>query len=216
MSNDQEQTAPPPMPRGAVDDPAWNSEALDPEDQERKAEIDQVIDPVVSMQNRPDTKNLTLGEIKKRDEDNLSLVLASSREHRFDTLPEALRFIHEVIGRAMTKVGVTALAEGAPMPQKYGALTSIPGGLYTPKAREEMVAKQMVMNDVRVEVRHPQQYPDPKDMWKAGMYIYHRSEIAFFVSNPMANNNTVGAGGRIVTPHAHPQRFFVKTNMPGA
>lgn len=215
MSGEQDQTIHAPMPRGAVDDPAWNSEAMDPEDQERKAEIDQVLDPVESMKARPDTKNLTLGQVKARDEDNLRLVLAGAREYRFDTFQGACNFIHEVIGRAMTKLGVTALAQGAPMPQQYGALTSIPGGLYTPKQREQVVAQQMFLHDVRVEVRHPEQYLNKDDAWKSGMYIYHGGEIAFFVSNPMADNNTVGAEGRIVTPHANPQRYFVKTNAPG-
>lgn len=209
-----------PMARGAVDDPAWRSDALSPEDQERKAEIDAVIDPVESMKQRPDTKNLTLGEIKRRDEDNLRLVLQGCREYRFETLPEAMVFIKGAIGRAMTRLGVTELAraQAQPLPQAYGALTSIPGGLYVPqrsKASEDLVTGQMVDHDVRVEIRHPAQYPNPDDKWKAGMYLYHGSEIAFFISNPMMDLNRTAGDGHIIIPGRQAQRFFVKTNAPG-
>ncbi len=205
-----------PMPRGAVDDPSWNSTQLSADEREQKAEMDQVLDPAESMKARPDTKNLTLGEIKARDEDNLRLLLQGARELRFGTFPEAMLFIRVAIGRCMTKLGVNALVGGAPTPAAYdGALTSVPGGLYSPgQTREDIVAAQMVANDVRVEIRHPDQYPDGQDKWKAGMYVYHKGEIAFFISNPMADNNVVAAGGRIVIPHAHPQRFFVRTNAP--
>lgn len=210
-----------PMPRGAVDDPSWNSDQLSEEDKERKAEIDVVLDPAESMKNRRDTKNLTIGEIKSRDEDNLRLVLNTAREHVFDHPLKAVGFVRDCIGKAMTKLGITELANSGSsemfMKDSYsGALAHVTGNLYTPgrsKESENLVVKQAIENDVRVEVRRPEMYPE-SERWKAGFYVYHHGEIAFFISNPMKDNKSVGGSGFIIIPSAYAQRWFVKTNVP--
>jgi hypothetical protein len=214
----QDQTKPEirmPMPHGAVDDPAWQTPFLDAEDQERKAEIDRVLDPAEAMKEHPDTKNLTLGEIKARDEDNLRLVLQSAREHRFETLQAAMNFLIMCLGKVMEKFKITAHGQGAPMPDTYtGALTAIPGNLYVPgQTKMDIIKEQMVKAGIRQEVRSFTQYP-PNEKWKAGIYFYYKGEIAYFISNPMMDTNTTGAGGRIVIPHEMAQRYFVRTNVP--
>lgn len=210
-----------PMVPGAVDDPSWRSDCLKPEDAERKAELDQVLDPAESMKAHPDTKNLTLGQIKARDEDNLRLVLGTAREYRFSSMPQALYEIGQFLARAMRKLGVSALydhGQKVGLPPSYDkATTRLPGNLYmvdhTP-VDEARVTQQLVKNNVRVEIRHPEQYDDQADKWKSGMYIYHNGEIAYFISNPLRIMNRSAAGGRIVLPSATPEGFYVKTNAP--
>lgn len=222
MSNDQDTAKIAPITRGAVDDPSWNSEQMPQEEQDRKAEADRVLDPVESMKDRHDTKNLTLAEIKVRDEENLRLVLATSRQHTFSRPDQAINFTFEMLAKALVKLGVTKA--GVPCAAKFlfmrdiykGALTLIPGNLYTPDLtpnEQNIIKRQMIDNDVRFEIRQPQQYPK-EDQWKSGMYLYHGSEIAFFISNPIADKNAVSGGGHIVLPQAFTQRWFVKTNVP--
>ncbi|MFH2075406.1 MAG: hypothetical protein ABIJ57_08685 [Pseudomonadota bacterium] len=206
---------------GAVSDEAWQTDKLSPEDQERKAEIDRVLDPVESMKDRKDTKDLTLEEIKARDEDNLKLVQDSSQWKSFDSPNKAVGFIGTVYKRAMLKLGITAFANyGTPMPESYKGLTSIPGGLYIPgpsakKAMENLVTKQLIENDVRIEGRGPDMYPEDKDHWKIGLYFYHASEIVFFISRPIPDKDAMSGAGHIVMPHSSPQRWWVRTNVPG-
>ena len=203
---------------GAVDDPAWQTPGLSQEDQEKKAAVDAVLDPVERMKESHETKNLSLGEIKSRDEDNLALVLSKCREYRYPTLNHAIFHVGQFLGRAMGKLGVKSLADHGkrPMPQAYKGLTSIPGGLYnvghTP-SDEAAVTQEMVANDVRVEIRQPQMYPKA-ERWKSGIYLYHGNEIAFFISNPMIDQNTTGGDGHIIITHRNPKRFFVRTNAP--
>jgi len=173
-----------------------------------------VLDPAESMKERKDTKNLTLGEIKKRDEDNLKLLVC--KEYRFDSFEKALGFMIEAIRKCMTRMGVKGIDQGAPEPPSYnGGTSKIGGNLYIPgSTKMDIITQQMVENDVRREIRHPAQYPDPKDKWKAGCYLYHGSEIAYFISNPMMDKRRHESAGNIIIAERTPQRFFVRTNAP--
>jgi len=203
-------------PKGSVDDPAWDSEALTQEDQDRKAERDQVLDPAESMKSRPDTKNLTIGEIKQRDEDNLRLLLKGRPEWSFNTSGEAMAFIEDCISACLLKLGITAVRYKAPpVPTYNGGTTEITGNLFIPEeVRMNIVEQQMIDNDVRREIRFPEQYPDPIDQWKVGCYYYHGSEIAYFISLPLQDRRAVSGGGHIIITHASPQKFIVLTNAP--
>lgn len=206
-----------PMPHGAVDDPAWHSDHMvDQADQDRKAEIDAVIDPVESYKQNAETRNLTLGQIKARDEENLRLVLAGSKEREFPNLEAALEWMQELIEKLMHHMGIKSFHKGN-IPMAFAnALTAIPGNLYRPGMDTTPVTKECVANGVRLEVRSTEQYQHgPQEVWKAGAYIYHKGEIAYFVSNPLGVRNRSAAGGRIIIPEAQPWKFVVKTNAPG-
>jgi len=201
---------------GAVSDEAWQTDKLSPEDQERKAEIDRVLDPVVSMQDRKDTKDLTLEEIKARDEDNLKLILDRCYNKLFRTGPEAMQFIKDSILIALKKMGVK---HGPDRKLQwfdfYNALTVIPGNLFKPGQPTSQFALDCIKNDVRLEIRTLEQYPNEKEKYKAGAYFYHGSEIAYFIGLPEMQKAAVSGGGHIIMPHSSPQRWWVRTNVPG-
>lgn len=145
------------------------------------------------------TKHMTLGEIKARDIDNLGLVRKGAREYWHDDKGSAFQFCY----RALTAGLKTLNVDQASILKRFGRQKDR-------KLAIKLIDKAMVDNDVRVEKRD---YPG-KDWYRAGWYVYHHNEIAYFVSLPIrVNGGRPSPGGNIIIPSK--VAYLVVTNVKG-
>lgn len=153
----------------------------------------------------PDTRNLTLGEIRDRDVDNFHLLWKGKgfKAFQFDTLNEAVYFHGKAVAFAMKKLGCHTVGDHANR-SKPMALTEKQIEEYSIKVDQEMALQK-----VRVERRESVVYPEPVDFYKRGFYIYHHDEIAFFVGSPMVAEKERN-GIIIIGEHD----YVVRTNAP--
>jgi len=170
---------------------------------------------------RDATAHMTLGQIRKRDEDNLMLVMKASKEHAFDSLKEADAFTFGLANKIYIKFGVDARKIALSLrPVVNRGKIRIDSAL-GPAAkiaakkvflRELNIAsnKHLETYDVKEEHRPAERY-GPKDAWKAGVYFYHHNEIAYWISIAYRRK-----GGHYATPHIIVPAFgkwFVLTNF---
>ena len=173
------------------------------------------------MEVRDVTEHMTLGDIKKRDIDNVELVQKSSRERSFQSLKAATIFCGQAVKTILLKMGVdqAKFYQGFAEERKRlkakiaGATSAVSLSEATEFAKRSLVNKidrEMNRHDVKVEKR---EYTDPKRAVHSGIYIYHHNEIACFLSSPYQRK-----GGHYATPHIIVPslgNWFVLTNFTG-
>lgn len=194
----------PPIP-GAVDDPNYLPPD-DPVEAEKREEAQAVLDPVERLKQSGDTSTLTVGEMKARDEDNLKLVLDSCRQRGFNTPVGAVKASVEYLFSSCEKFGIPVRKATPRQLADVGRFRSLPELLM------HVFRDDFVKNDVRLEVREVQRYT-PLEQWKAGCYVYHGNEIAYFISNPR-RHDLAGGNGRIIVPGEN-RKWWIVTNAPG-
>ena len=172
---------------------------------------------------RDATAHMTLGAIRKRDEDNLDLILRGSKEHSFPSTMAALYFMGAVQNKILLKFGIdqvqmfkdsglTAEAVKTAVTQPMDLFhVNVPVSDPGVKALIDKIDKMMADKDLKSERR---QYQHPRDTWKSGVYLYHQNEIAYFISEPYQRK-----GGHYATPHIIVPTFgnvyYVMTNFKG-
>ena len=177
------------------------------------------------------TENLTLDEIKFRDEDNLKLLLQSARPVKFESEDQCRFWIGETLRKILAKMGCS-LAYPYPV-----------GNNKAQKKAEEKAAarleRQMKEKGVKVEFRtygdadtirmtlaaankmeedgdndtarhlRTQAEQMTKESFKSGWYIYYENEIAYFISQPM---HAQKSSGHLMLPGKEDKELFVMTN----
>lgn len=177
------------------------------------------------------TANLTLGQMKLRDEDNLRLVMKSCREIPFNKFTESIVWCNHAMSGIMRKFGINkdkivsealALKDDSfivrEFVRNYMADPKNPrdrktGGLPLP-AQALIAAKRLydeqLKKDVQIEKRD-NAYASEKDFWKSGVYVYHHNEIAYFMSAPYKRKGGHYATPHIIVPHIG-DKWFIQTN----
>uniref|UniRef100_A0A6M3XSD5 Uncharacterized protein n=1 Tax=viral metagenome TaxID=1070528 RepID=A0A6M3XSD5_9ZZZZ len=176
--------------------------------QSEEKEVREMSDLAEEMKQGDVTEKMYLEDIRTRDVDNLSLVLKASQWHQFPTVDGAAHFMGESLNRALLKLGCNALdLLRQKMAGKIDPKVSLfPGNPYI----ERVLQKQMLMRKVKCEHRAPGMYA-PEEQWKSGMYIYHKNEIAYFISNPVKTEIKRKGVIYLASPEV---AFVVKTNVP--
>jgi len=182
------------------------------------------------MEVRDATAHMTLGDIKKRDIDNLELVVKSAKRYTFETQQQAEYFMGECVNKALKRMGVDQPALIAKY-QSQGRQVVI-----------NQIDKVMAANDVKAEnreygrralqvLKRAKEYEligdevsakalqdlakatgeKIEDLWRSGLYLYHHNEIAYFVSRPMAVAGGKYRDAHIIIPGE--RTYIVTTNF---
>ena len=101
--------------------------------------------------------NDTLDDLKANDIDNLEHVLRGAKTFNFKTEREALEFQGQCLFPRLEELGLYA--------------STVPS--------ESLMQELMAEKEIRIETRP---YENPEDQWRSGIYIYHKGEIAGFIS----------------------------------
>lgn len=148
---------------------------------------------------RDATEHMYLEDIKARDIDNLGLVVHSEcKQHIFDKRSEAHFFRGTAVNGALKKLGVDQLK----FLKQYS-------NRHDKRFLAKMIDKAMVKANVKVESRR---YREHEDIWRSGIYIYHDSEIAFFISECLRCKERSGST-HIILLDAPKTKFMVITNF---
>jgi len=129
-------------------------------------------------------KDITIGEMKAYDIDNLEHVLKQAEEHRFSSHAEATGFVHACLFTTLEKLGV----------------------IVNERIDPALVDKMLNDHHVKVESRR---YDEEEDKWREGIYIYKTDEddiereIVGFISAIRSKESSV-----LVAPEV----FTVRTN----
>lgn len=168
------------------------------------------------------TANMTLGAIKKRDIDNLKLLMdVHANERPFSDIKHALVFLGKTVDKCLLKLGIdqrkmyedfkldTAEIK-ALMDQPVNVVhINRPTSDTSMKDLINKIDALMDEKDVKVERR---QYTDSNDAWRSGIYIYHQNEIAYFISEPYRRKGGHYASPHIIVPTIG-KVWFVLTNF---
>ena len=170
------------------------------------------------------TENMTLGEMYKRDVDNLTLVQKSkkTKEYAFDSKEDALIWLDNAIQVVLLKFGIDK--KGTIEKAKRVSEDDLDFRRFL-KNFEEKGGKPISHNNrhflyaahclnkaqdaagIRTEMRR---YQDPKEVWRSGFYIIYENEIAYFFSNVYRRKGGHYTSGNIIVPAFG--KFFVLTN----
>jgi len=171
--------------------------------EEKKQELESVLNPVERLKQSPDTRNLTVGQMRDRDEDNLKLVIDQSREYLYSNPQQATMAIIAFLMKALLKFQINAI-----FMMRSSVAQSVRNFMTLPELITYLCKDEFVKQDIRLEARPVDRYA-PEDQWKSGLFIYHGNEISYWISNvmkrPEAKNRIIITG----TP-----RWFIKTNVP--
>lgn len=133
-------------------------------------------------------KDITLAEMKAHDIENLQHILKKAKTYTFDMEQQALGFIHECLFGTLRKLGVIVNAKTDP----------------------RFVDRQLRAHHVKVENRGASFYPDQKDAWRRGLYVYKTDEedmereIVAFISWQQHHSSRF-----LIVP----EKWTVKTNV---
>jgi len=126
--------------------------------------------------------NRTLDEIKADDIDQLEQVVKVSQRFEFLDRRQAYKFQGVCVQVALKNLGVEI----------------------TKNINAKFVDKQMTDRGVKCEQRR---YHEEENVWRTGLYIYKKGELAFYVSNVKQNNPSPFSINRT-------QKWGVLTNVP--
>jgi hypothetical protein len=140
------------------------------------------------------TANMTLADIRARDIDNLTLVYQNAKRFDFETDQIAKVFIANCKIRALSKFGIDG--------QKIAKECNL-----NLEAYRKEVDRQCAEKNIVVEKRN--RSGDHK--WRSGIYIYHRNEIAYFISFPFPVPYKKYADSHIIVPGEF--KYRIVTNV---
>ena len=166
--------------------------------------VKEIRDLKENMKQSDVTEQMYLDEIKKRDIDNLRLIIKNAKTYEFESAQHAFAEIGQFLNRAFCKLGVNAL--------DYHAKRIDPENT-NDRFVSRRLTRQLLKKKVHWEARFAKNYP-PEDRWRSGIYIYHNNEISYWISNVLGTSEGRSGNGHIILPGK--RRWFVKTNAPGA
>lgn len=175
-------------------------------------------------------EKITFGDMRKRDEDNLRLVLPGCREIPFENPQDGMKWINDAMQGIMMKFGIDKngiIEKALRMPidsfimkrfkedyikmsnnpkamKLFGNPVNGPKRLYA----AYLIDQQQKKRDLIVEDR---EYTKPNQQWKSGIYIYHHDEIAYFLSKPYTRKGGNYYTGTIIVPVIG-RKWFVQSN----
>lgn len=126
--------------------------------------------------------NRTIDEVKADDIDQLEQVFKVSQRFEFFNKKQAYKFQGVCVQAALKNLGVEISRNINP----------------------KFVDKQLSDKGVKCEQRR---YHGEDDVWRTGLYIYMKDELAFFISNVKKNNPSPFSINRV-------QKWGVMTNVP--
>jgi hypothetical protein len=140
------------------------------------------------------TAHMTLGDIRQRDIDNLTLIYKNARRFDFETEQIAKIFISKCITRALSKFGINCeeIAKRCLPDQKK----------YIEERQKKCEEKGIVY-----EKRHRK----GDHTWRSGIYIYCRNEIAYFISFPFPVEGGKYSDSHIIIPGEF--KYRIVTNV---
>jgi len=109
------------------------------------------------MPNMTITDETTLGDLEANDRDNYSHI--KTKTYAFTSKATALKFMGDTFDKIMGKLGIEI----------------------KPNSRAERIDKMLKKQGVKVEQRT---YPPEEPLYKSGLYVYKRGDLAGFVSSP--------------------------------
>jgi len=119
---------------------------------------------------------MTLGELRKYDDENHRLILKESKEYRFDDFRECAAAKWQAWSFAMKKLGVRVVEDMGRSPEAVRK---------DPRFFQKRLDNEMHVKGIRCEERPPKHINVEEDLWKSGMYVYYHGDIVYFISNPM-------------------------------
>jgi hypothetical protein len=165
------------------------------------------------------TDKLTLGEMRERDIDNLTLVTTKQcKEYSFNSLKEALKWTNDAIQGIFIKFGIDKdgiIRQAMSYPLDHFQIQQVKKECahlpkqYDPRKLLAMKLLDKRMKDVDIQ-QEDRQYDNKEDVWRTGHYFYHHNEIAYFISAPYRRK-----GGHYQTPHIIVPAFgkwFIQSN----
>lgn len=164
--------------------------------------VKEIRDLKMAMLQSDVTENMVLSDIKVRDVENLKLVIKSARMYYFDDPNQALHEIGQFLKRALTKLGINALDYFDERPGQERANN---------RFVERRLTHETLKKKVHWEMRLAENYP-PEDRWRSGCYLYHKNEIAYWISNILGDKDGRSGNGHIILPGKW--RFGIVTNAP--